>query len=178
MSYAELTAVPPLVVGEKDVRTDECVTYIASLDKGSVRRARCEALLVLVGALLFFLLHCNLIAIIIICGMMAYSVYYYSKVMNRWEFYATENSLCHVNPLEPKGMDFFKIPLAHIASANSQRMSEFCTKTVGLLITLKEEAPPIAINNGRRLTRIFAIKYVQDADYVKDVLKQWIEVEV
>ena len=39
MSYAELTAVPKLVVNEKDVRTDENVMYIASLDEERVRQA-------------------------------------------------------------------------------------------------------------------------------------------
>lgn len=178
MSYTQLTAVPKLVVNEKDVRTDENVKYIASLDERRVRRARCDALLGYTAFLLFFLVHLNPIAIPIICCLMVYSAYSYSKIMKRWELYVTEKSLCHVNPLESQGMDFFTIPLAHIASVNTQRMSQFCYKTEGLVITLKQMAPPIAIKNGRRLTRTFFIKFVEDADDVRDVLRQWIEVEV
>lgn len=171
MSYAQLTAVPKLGVNEKDVRTDENVMYIASLNK-LFGRTLCDTFWIYAIVLLLFLVHPNPITLILCC-LMVYSVYNYSKVMKRWELYITEKSLCHVNPLEAQGMDFFTIPLDHIASVNTQREYLVFFKLEGLVITLKQTAPPIAIRNGRQLTRTFCIQFVQDADDVRDVLRQW-----
>lgn len=150
MSYAELTAVPKLVVGEKDIRSNEYVTYIASLDEESVQRARYYALWLHVGVFLFLLIHLNPCAIIICCYF-ASTVHTYSDVMKRWELYVTERSLCYVNPYAPQGMDFFSIPLAHIASVNTRRMSELCAKVPAIEVTLKQRAPPITIKRRGRL---------------------------
>lgn len=178
MSYAELTAVPKLVVGEKDVRTNEYVTYIASLDEDSVRRERRDALCIRVGLLILCLLHLNPCAIIYCC-IIAATVRTYSEVMKCWELYVTERALCYVNPYAPQGMDFFAIPLAHIASVKNQMLGVNHANTRALVITLKDSAPPITIQRGRQLVncRTYYIKFVKDTDYFIEVLKQWIHVD-
>ena len=176
MSYAELTAVPKLVVGEKDVRTNEYVTYVVSLDEESVQRERRDHLLIRIGLLILFLLHLNPCALIYCCKIAA-TVRTYSEVMKRWELYVTERALCYVNPFAPQGMDFFAVPLAHIASVKNQILGVQHANTRALVVTLKQNAPPITFQRGRQLVncRTLYIKFVKDADYFIEVLKQWIQ---
>ena len=183
MTYTSLSEAPKQMVGQKDKRLNETVTYIGSVDEKNVRKQRCIVVTILALCLLPALI--NPFLIILYCVFIPLVLWTYSSYFTRWEMYVTDKTVCHVNPSSPKGADFYTIPLSDIATVETRpqdRLCGCCCQMPGemLVINIKATAPAVVVNyrggeHWRSVsTRTYQIKFLKDADYAAEFIRQQI----
>ena len=177
ISYTSLTDMPQLMSGHRDKRLKETVMYVASIDDNLVRKQRCASVTCI--ALLLLPALVNPLLVILYFVFIPLILWSFKSYLERWEFYITEKTLCHINPISPKGFDFYAIPLDDIAAVGIRREDRICwccCQLPGqvLVINLKPTAPAISVNTRRRVfsTRTFEIKFVKNIEYAAEFLRQ------
>ena len=181
MSYNDYVSVPELVVGEKDVRVNETVTYIASRDEDMYRKVRRDRILIILTFIFAFpiiLLGIAFGHIIYIFFMVFLCSYIVSVAKTAckehkrpWELFLTDFSLCHRDPSAPIGTEFIVIPLADIGSVRAQRGAKFCYRSTAVEVNIKNSAPAVTSNKNNEfscdrlvITRTIYIRYVLDTE--------------